>query len=555
MEALIMGSFILVPLAGAALALLCKRTQQVLMLLIGVSVVDAVMSALLIVAVRGGVAIKAAGELLRADAFSAWHIAILSVAVFLPSTLYAFAYFDRGREVDLAYAKRFGTLWLGAYAAMSAAMLTGNIGVMWVALEASTLFTAFLIYKQGNPASLEAMWKYIIMCSVGLALAFIGTLLMAAAGQQAGLEGSESLSLQSLYAVRGALRPNLALTAFVFILIGYGTKAGLAPMHNWLPDAHSQAPGPVSAMFSGFLLNAALYCILRFLPLASGVAQSASGMDGSVGAGAVVQAAAGTDVFAVAGATAPGLTKAQLLLLAIAMISIILSAIFIFFQRDAKRMLAYCSVEHMGIIAFAYALGPIGALAGLFHTLNHSLAKTVGFFSAGSLGKKLGTNQLPAFAGAWSKHKLYAGGFAASLAALIGIVPFSIFMSEFMLARSAADARQYVPLAIFLGATSLVFLMMSRHAIVMLWKRDGERLQHAETPAEGTEAQNISLASFSGTLPAQDVEARVAHTEPRALEALVILLPLAALAFLGLWMPHGIGDLMRRAAEALWSLK
>ena len=506
MDALIMSSFLIVPLAGIALTLLCRKTRQVLAVLIAVSAADAALS-LALVGAAGGGAIEAAGGLLRADAFSVWHIVILSLAVFLPSTLYAFAYFEGGRSIDLGYAKRFGGLWLGAYAAMSAAMLTGNIGVMWVALEASTLFTAFLIYRKGNPASLEAMWKYIIMCSVGVALAFIGTLLMAAAGQQAGLEGSDSLSLPHLYAIRAALKPNLALTAFVFILIGYGTKAGLAPMHNWLPDAHSQAPGPVSAMFSGFLLNAALYCILRFLPLVSGN-----------GPGATGAAAIGT------------LSKAQLLLLAIAMLSILLSAIFIFFQRDAKRMLAYCSVEHMGIIAFAYALGPIGALAGLFHTLNHSLAKTAGFFSAGSLGKRLGTNQLPAFAGAWSNHRLYAGGFALSLAALIGIVPFSIFMSEFMLARAATDARQYVALAIFLGATGLVFLMMSRHAIVTMWRREG------------------AGAALGQSGPS-------AGGRPRAIEAAVILLPLLALAVLGIWMPKDLAELMRRAAEALWSLK
>ncbi len=527
MNAFLMSSFILVPLAGVALTLLCRTTRQVLAVLIAVSVVDAALSLVLVGAAGGGNTLDAAGGLLRADAFSAWHIVILSLAVFLPSTLYAFAYFEGGKSIDLAYAKRFGGLWLGSYAAMSAAMLTGNIGVMWVSLEASTLFTAFLIYRKENPASLEAMWKYIIMCSVGVALAFIGTLLIAAAGQQAGLKGGDSLSLQHLYAIRGALKPNLALTAFVFILIGYGTKAGLAPMHNWLPDAHSQAPGPVSAMFSGFLLNAALYCILRFLPLVSGGNAGGTAGVGVAASGTIVSGALAGNAVAVG-----AFSKGQLLLLAIAMLSIVLSAIFIFFQRDAKRMLAYCSVEHMGIIAFAYALGPIGALAGLFHTLNHSLAKTAGFFSAGSLGKKLGTNKLPEFAGAWSKHRLYAGGFAASLAALIGIVPFSIFMSEFMLARAAVDARQFIPLAIFLVGTSLVFLIMSRHAIATLWKRGSE-----------------------GTGKPLSAEMHPAGGRPRKVEALVIMLPLAALVLFGLWMPPTVGDFMRRAAEALWSLK
>lgn len=515
---------LVLPVLGALSMLAVKSSRAVLSIMLAATIGGAVLSAVLAAQVASLGVIEVAGGQLRADHFSAWHQVLLAIAVFLPSSLYAFGYFGGGTEIDAAYARRFGMLWLGAFAAMSLALLSGNIGIMWVAIEASTLFTAFLIFRQGNAASLEAMWKYIIMCSVGVAFAFIGTLLMAAAGQQAGLEGGDSLLLKRLFDVRGALKPNLALAAFVFMLVGYGTKAGLAPMHNWLPDAHSQAPGPVSAMFSGFLLNAALYCVLRFLPLFGG---EGGAVPGAVGA---------------AGGAHAGLSKAQLMLMAFALLSLVISSAFIFFQKNAKRMLAYCSVEHMGIIALAYALGPVGTLAGLFHTLNHSLAKTAGFFSAGSLGKKMHSNELADFAGASSRLPLYALGLAASLFALIGVAPFAVFMSEFMLVRSAVAARQYLPLGLFLAATSVVFLVMLKHAIAILWKREPA----AELGGSGAQGQSAGHEPMVHDTPG---------AAPALSEYLVIGVPLAVLIVLGLWMPKGLSEFLARALDALWSMQ
>lgn len=522
---MLFGGFLLVPVLGVLLILISKSSRQALIIMLAAAFGGALLSGILTAQVAQTGVIEVAGGLFRVDHFSAWHMVILAIIVFLPSSIYAYTYFEGGKGIDLGYAKRFGMLWLGAFAAMSTALLSGNIGIMWVAIEASTLFTAFLIFRQGNAASLEAMWKYIIMCSVGVAFAFIGTLLMAAAGQQAGLEGSDSLLLQKIYLVRGALKPSLALTAFIFILVGYGTKAGLAPMHNWLPDAHSQAPGPVSAMFSGFLLNAALYCILRFLPLFSpsdkGASVLQSGKAGSMLAGAALAS-----------------SEAQIILMGFALLSLVISSAFIFFQKDAKRMLAYCSVEHMGIIAFAYALGPIGTIAGLFHTLNHSFAKTAGFFSAGSLGKKLHTNELARFSGASKRYPLYAIGLAVSLLSLIGIAPFSVFMSEFMLVSSAVAAQRFVPLAIFLAATSIVFLVMLKHAIAILWKN---------TPGED---KTVPPPGAPGGM-----SDRASNGMPPISEYLVIGLPLAFLLVLGLWMPHGLSDFLTKALDSLWSMK
>ena len=538
---MLFGGFLAVPVFGVLLILVSKSSRQALMIMLAAALGGALLSGILAAQVAQAGVIEVAGGLFRADHFSAWHMIILAIIVFLPSSVYAYTYFEGGKGIDLGYAKRFGMLWLGAFAAMSTALLSGNIGIMWVAIEASTLFTAFLIFRQGNAASLEAMWKYIIMCSVGVAFAFIGTLLMAAAGQQAGLEGGDSLLLQKIYLVRGALKPSLALTAFIFILVGYGTKAGLAPMHNWLPDAHSQAPGPVSAMFSGFLLNAALYCILRFLPLFSPSDGGASVLQGGKAGSMLVGAALAS-------------SKAQIILMGFALLSLVISSAFIFFQKDAKRMLAYCSVEHMGIIAFAYALGPIGTIAGLFHTLNHSFAKTAGFFSAGSLGKKLHTNELAGFSGASKRYPMYAIGFAVSLLALIGVAPFSVFMSEFMLVSSTVAAQRFVPLAIFLAATSIVFLVMLKHAIAILWKSPPDQAQ-AYTPGcapGGTFSGAPAIAPHKNANP---TEFSAPSGVPPISEYLVIGLPLAFLLVLGLWMPHGLSDFLTKALDSLWSMK
>ena len=489
LDLFLLGGFLAIPLLGVVAMLVAHKARDVLAVNFAASLASGALSLGLALRLSGTDVVAAAGGFFRADHFSAWHLLVLSLAVFAPSSLFAMRYFSEEQELALRGMRRFGMLWQGALASMSLALVSGNIGIMWVAIEASTLFTAFLILREGSPASLEAMWRYIIMCSVGVAFAFIGTLLVAAAAQKAGLSGADSLLIARIYEVRDRLNPSLAMAGFVFILIGYGTKAGLAPMHNWLPDAHSQAPGPVSAMFSGFLLNTALYCIVRFLPLAD--------------------------------AAQGGPSR---LLMFIGVLSIALSSIFIFFQKDAKRMLAYCSVEHLGIIALAYALGPAGTFAALFHTLNHSLAKTTGFFSAGMLGRKLGGNDLSRFDGAARRYPLWGAGLALSLLALIGLAPFSTFMSEFLLVKAGIDAAAWFPVALLLAGTSIVFIRMLKQAIDIAWKSPQEAVV---LPVEG-----------------EGLAAR-----------LLVIMPLLILLILGLWMPGFLSDFIRKAGEALWNVR
>jgi hydrogenase-4 component F len=434
---------------------------------------------------RGFVA--AAGQWLYIDAFSAFHIVVL-VLVFLLSSAFAGIYFTGEAEEDgftPAIARRFGALWLGSLAAMLLVLVSNNLGIMWVGMEATTLLSAFLISLHPSRLSLEAMWKYLLICSVGIAFAFIGTIFAAAALQSGGEAPADALFWTNLASPAAHPDPTLMKFAFVFILVGYGTKAGLAPIHSWLPDAHSQAPAPVSAMFSGFLLNTALYCIMRFVPPVR---------------------------HALGGNFADGL------LMAFGTLSILVAAGFIVFQRDAKRLLAYHSVEHLGIITLGFGLGPLGAFAALFHTLNHSVCKSLAFFAVGRLGQRFGSHDMHVLAGALRADRLWGLALLGSVLALIGVAPFSIFMSEYQLLRAAIGNGEWLVLVAFLAASAVVFVSALRHLIDMAY---GEP-RRADAPSDN---------STTGVL--------------------IVGAALSLLLLLGLWMPAWFGDALRQAAAAL----
>ena len=267
--AVLLWALLTLPMLLAGICVALRSPRQVLIL---VSVGGAMWGVLAGVTARNVLAagsMVAARGYLHLDALSAYHLALLGL-VQGASSIYAWGYF--GSEVasgalTASLARRFGGLWFGAAAAMAAVLTCNNLGLMWVGVEATTLLTAFLISVHVTPLSLEATWKYLVVCSVGVAFAFVGTLLLAASATQLGLEPSAMLLWTRLADSPGRLAAGSMKLAFLFLLVGYGTKAGLAPLHSWLPDAHSQAPAPVSALFSGFMLNAAFYCVLRVLPL------------------------------------------------------------------------------------------------------------------------------------------------------------------------------------------------------------------------------------------------------------------------------------------------
>jgi hydrogenase-4 component F len=321
---------------------------------------------------------------------------------------------------------------------------------------------------------------------VGVTFAFMGTLLIAASAQALHLPAAEALLWTRLREEASALHPATVKAGFLFLIVGYGTKAGLAPMHNWLPDAHSQAPAPVSALFSGFMLNLALYCLMRYVPL----------------------------VEAVPGNAGWGLR----LLLLFGLISIGVAAAFIVFQHDVKRLLAYHSVEHLGIITLGLGLGGLGTVAALFHTLNHAVCKTLGFCCAGRLGQLYGTHDMRRMGGLLRASPLWGTGLVLSLLALIGLAPFALFLSELMLVRAAVDRRAYVALAGFLIGSSIVFVGALRHAIAMAW---------------GPPACEIP------------------RDRPRPTDAVVVWGCLAALVALGLWLPAPLRSALESAARII----
>jgi hydrogenase-4 component F len=484
-----------VAMLGALSCLALPRPIHVLRLIVAVSAIEFGLAANVWTIVLGNGFVTAADGWFYIDAFSAFHVIVL-VLVFLLSSAFAGEYFAHeaaDHAFTLPVARRFGALWLGSLSAMMLVLVSNNLGIMWVGMEATTLMSAFLISLHPTRLSLEAMWKYLIICSVGIAFAFIGTIFAAAsvqsAGQSAGGVPADALFWTKLASAEIQLDPTLMKFAFIFILVGYGTKTGLAPIHSWLPDAHSQAPTPVSAMFSGFLLNTALYCIMRFVP----PARHALGADFTNG-----------------------------LLIFFGTLSILVAAGFIVFQRDAKRLLAYHSVEHLGIITLGYGLGPLGTFAALFHTLNHSVCKSLAFFAVGRLGQQFGSHEMHMLSGALRADRLWGIALLGSVLALIGVAPFSVFMSEYQLLRAAAAGGKWLVLVLFLAASSVVFLSALRHLIDM---------------AFGDPKSSVPVAPPG----ARDSKAGI----------LIVVSAIGLLLLLGLWMPVWFSGALGSAAAVL----
>jgi hydrogenase-4 component F len=294
---------------------------------------------------------------------------------------------------------------------MLLALTTNNMGILWVAMEAATLTTVLLVSVYRTAASLEAAWKYFILCGVGIAQALFGTVLLYMAAEKVlGHEGG-ALLWSNLEAVRGQLDPDIVTLAFVFLFIGYGTKIGLVPLHNWLPDAHAEGPTPVSAVLSGLLLNVALYAVLRCKVLT----------DGALGS---------------------GLTSG--LMIGFGLLSVVTAAFFLLRQRDIKRMFAYSSIEHMGLMTFAFGLGgPIATYAGLLHMTVHSLVKSAIFFAVGHAAQTAGSQSMDEIRGLIRVSPTVGWGLTLGALAILGMPPFGVFASEFLIITSAMSLQPW----------------------------------------------------------------------------------------------------------------
>lgn len=361
-------------------------------------------------------------------------------------------------------------------ATMSLAILSRHFGLQWMAIEATTLASAPLIYYHQNRRSLAAAWKYIILCSVGIAIAlagifFIGLSLPA---------GMTDITLQALLLNAGKLNHKWLELAFILMLVGYGTKMGLAPMHNWLPDAHSEASSPVSALLSGSLLNCAFLGILRIQQVCAAAGMASFGQD---------------------------------LLILFGLISMGTACVFLLGQTDYKRMLAYSSVEHMGILALGIGIGGLGAFGALLHMINHSVSKTMLFLTAGNIHSRFHTKTCARITGLGKLMPVTGLLWFAGFLAIVGSPPFGIFISEFTILRAGAFRQQWLVLALFLTFLTLAFIGMAGVFIRMFF---------------GKTEEQPSRENKSAFIP-------------------VFILFLIALT-LGLWLPDQLSALLNRAA-------
>jgi len=329
---------------------------------------------------------------------------------------------------------------------MLLALLTNNMGILWVAMEAATLATVLLVSLYRTPASLEAAWKYFILCGVGLAQALFGTILLYFAAEKLlGAEGG-ALLWTELNNVKGSLEPTVLSLAFVFLLVGYGTKVGLVPLHNWLPDAHAEGPTPVSAVLSGLLLNVALYAVVRCKVLVEGSLHTSFAKDLMMGFG---------------------------------LLSVVVAAFLLSRQKDIKRMFAYSSIEHMGIITFAFGMGgPVANFAGLLHMTVHSLTKSAIFFAVGHATQKAGTQTMDGIRGLITLSPVIGWGLILGTLAILGMPPFGVFASEFLILTTAMRDQPWAT-PFLLAALGIAFAaVFSRVQPMVFGETNAKRLPH-----------------------------------------------------------------------------
>ena len=384
--------------------------------------VNAVASFVTLLAAFAFLAMKPApGPLLFIDDL---NIVFIVVNAFVGFTTSVFSASYIGHEIETGRLTRnhvrfYHAMFQAMMFGMNLALVANNIGLMWVAVELATLTTVVMVGLYRTHQSLEAAWKYFILGSVGIALALFGTTLVYVAALPVLGEGLQTMAWTNLIVHVAQFEPAILNLAFVFLLLGYGTKVGLVPVHGWLPDAHAEGPTPISAVLSGLLLNVALYAVLRFKMLMAGNA----------------------------GAVAPGP-----LMIGMGLASLSFGALMLYRRRDIKRLFAYSSIEHMGIVTFAFGVGgPLANFAGLLHMAMHSLTKSAIFYAVGHIAQIKGTQRIADIRGLTHSHPLLGWGLVLGVLAIAGIPPMGIFMSEFLIVTSTMDRMPWLAAPLVAG--------------------------------------------------------------------------------------------------------
>jgi len=478
--ALVLG----LPLAGAAVQAAIGHRSYAAKLNVTASLLTFLASAALTVRVAREGQLLAFDRQFFVDPFNVFLVALTAFVGFTTS-IFSDSYMrieEQHKRLSPPRLRLYHSMFQLFMFTMLLALLTNNMGILWVAMEAATLTTVLLVSLYRTPASLEAAWKYFILCGVGIAQALFGTILLYFAAEKLLGAGGGALLWTELDAVKQQLGPTVLSLAFVFLLVGYGTKVGLVPVHNWLPDAHAEGPTPVSAVLSGLLLNVALYAVVRCKVLVEGAVHT---------------------------------TIASKLMMGFGLVSVVLAALLLSRQKDIKRLFAYSSIEHMGIITFAFGMGgPVANFAGLLHMTVHSLTKSAIFFTVGHAVQKVGTQAIDEIRGLVTVSPLVGWGLALGTVAILGMPPFGVFASEFLVLTTAMREQPWAT-PLLLAALGLAFAAVFVKVQSMVF---GE-----------TTAKRLPLR------PAM----------------LPVFIHLGLVLMLGLWIPPFLADWYRQAARLI----
>ncbi len=441
---------LVLPVVGSVLLALVGAHRVAAAVNIAVSLATLIAAGVLVLRIIGGGPMAVAHEQFFVDPFNVFLIALTALVGFTTAVFsrpYMRIEQDHGR-LSARRLRLYHSMYQLFMTAMLVALSTNNMGLLWVAMEAATLSTVLLVSLYRTRASIEAAWKYFILCGVGIALALFGTILVYFAAERLlGNDGMSALLWTHLNAVKGQLDPTVVGLAFVFLLVGYGTKVGLAPLHNWLPDAHAEGPTPVSAVLSGLLLNVAMYAVVRCKILAVGAMHS----------------------------ELPGR-----MLMGFGLFSTLLAAFFLWRQRDIKRLFGYSSIEHMGIITFAFGMGgPVANFAALLHMTVHSLTKSAIFFAAGHASQIANTQRIDGIRGLLVVSPTVGWGLMLGSLAILGMPPFAVFTSEYLILTTAMRDHPWAT-PILLAALGVAFAAIFGKVQPMVFgETDARALPHS----------------------------------------------------------------------------
>ena len=442
--ALVLG----VPLAGGLILALVGHLRWAPEVNAAMSLVTLGASALLTGRVIADGPMLALDEQFFVDPFNVFLVALTAFVAFT-TALFSRPYMrieEHHGRVNAGRLRLYHSMYQLFTFTMLLCLLSNNVGILWVAMEGATLTTVLLVSLYRTPARLEAAWKYFILCGVGIAQALFGTILLYFAAEKVLGPGGSSLLWTHLYEVRHELEPTVLSLAFVFLLVGYGTKVGLVPLHNWLPDAHAEGPTPISAVLSGLLLNVALYAVVRSKVLVDGALER--NFSGN-------------------------------LMMGFGLLSVVVAAFFLSRQKDIKRMFAYSSIEHMGIMTFAFGMGgTVAAFAGLLHMTVHSLTKSAIFYTVGHAAQATGTQEMASIRGLIQQSPAIGWGLALGTLAILGMPPFGVFTSEFMVLTTAMHEHPWATPFLLIALGVAFAAIFSKVQPMVFGETEARRLPH-----------------------------------------------------------------------------